>query len=70
MVEFLLSKKGRKAGAWIWLLAGLVSFLASSLTHKDIPPGAITLYCFVWGVITGHSIAEHMKRPESGNGPA
>lgn len=67
MVELLLSKKGKKIGAWVWLIVGAFTVLTASLTHKDIPPGAVTVYCFVWGMITGHSMAEYFKKPEPPN---
>lgn len=61
MLELLLSRKGKKIGMWLWSLAGITGFLAASFTGTDIPPGAVTLYCFVWGFYTGHNIAEVMK---------
>lgn len=67
IVDYLLSRKGKKVGMWLWSLAGISGFLISIFTGQDIPPGAVTLYCFVWGFYTGHNIAEVVKGAKDGN---
>lgn len=60
-LDLLLSKRGKKVGSWLLLLVGIGGFLFSLLTSKEIPTSALTLYCFIWGTITGHSAAEVMQ---------
>ena len=60
-LELCLSRKGKKVGAWLLLLVGIAGFTFSLLTGKEIPTSAVTLYCFLWGTMTGHSVAEVMK---------
>lgn len=60
-LDVLLSKQGRKLGAWLLLLIGVAAFAFAAVARffhsdYDLPSAAVGLFCFIWGAITGHSM--------------